>query len=261
LLQLSVPFDLDIAAIYRQITMKMITRSAIGILAIGGISTLALLGLSAGDRAQAATINSLYNTGVDAAKAVLSDGTIGDPHYSLVSVPTGSTREIRTRREAGGAPYDASPYVGDTTLSTWIGPNNDNQLNAPSGTYNFQTTFDLTGYQASTAQITGRWAADDNGVQILLNGVDTGVTPIGAGNFGQWSTFSINNSALFVSGANTLNFIVVNTPGRTALRTELVGTADLVATVAAVPEPSDVLGSAIAFGAVVLIKRKLTKKG
>ena len=239
----------------------MTTRSFVASLATVGISTAALLGLSAGDRAQAATIVSLYNTGVDATKAVLSDGTIGDPHYSLVLVPTGSTTEIRTRREAGGAPYNASPYVGDTTLSTWIGPNNDNQLNAPSGTYNFQTTFDLTGYQASTAQITGRWAADDDGIQILLNGIDTGVTPIGAGNFGQWSNFSINNSALFVSGANTLNFIVVNTPGRTALRTELVGRADLVATAAAVPEPSDLLGSVIAFGAVILIKRKLNKKG
>ncbi|HWR88591.1 MAG TPA: hypothetical protein VN277_09250, partial [Acidiferrobacterales bacterium] len=41
----------------------------------------------------AATIT-LFNTGVDAAGAVLADGTIGDPHYRLISKPAG-TSDIR----------------------------------------------------------------------------------------------------------------------------------------------------------------------
>lgn len=66
-----------------------------------------------------AAIPSLFNTGVDASMTPLPDGTIGDPHYSLVSVPGGTT-DILVRTSAGG--YPIPPYFGDDSSSAWIGP-------------------------------------------------------------------------------------------------------------------------------------------
>jgi hypothetical protein len=56
--------------------------------------------------AAASPISSLFNTGVDGAGAVLNDGTIGDPHYTITSVPSGTT-DIRVRALAGGWPVNA----------------------------------------------------------------------------------------------------------------------------------------------------------
>ena len=66
----------------------------------------------------------LFNTGVNASGTPLPDGTIGDPHWSLMVVPVGSTSDIRIRTSAGGFPISpAGPWIGDDGLSAWIGPN------------------------------------------------------------------------------------------------------------------------------------------
>ena len=160
----------------------------------------------------ASPIDTLFNTGVDSAGAVLPDGTIGDPHYSLIPpVPTDSTAETRIRTSAGGFPIP--PYIGDNTLSSWIGPNNDGELNGPSGTYTYRTTFDLTGFASNTASITGQWSTDDDGLDILINGTSLGYTN---SSFSTFSQFLITSD--FVSGINTLDFKVNNGGGPTALR-------------------------------------------
>ena len=183
--------------------------------------------VSAG-QANAGVITSLYNTGVNGAGVSLPDSTLGDPHYSLVSVP-GGTSDLLVRTSAGG--YPIPPYFGDSPRSAWIGPNNDHQVDGPVGLYDYQTTFNLTGFNPLTASIKGGWSSDNDGVKILLNGVDTG-NP--ATNFAQFSIgfapFSISGG--FKSGWNTLDFIVNNGGGPTALRVDMLGTAR------AVPEPS-----------------------
>ena len=68
-----------------------------------GLAVLTLLFGGLGE-AKAGPINTLFNTGVDAAGTPLPDDTIGDPHYSLFSVPSGTT-ELRVRTSAG----DGSP--------------------------------------------------------------------------------------------------------------------------------------------------------
>ena len=176
-------------------------------------------------------ISTLFNTGVDASGVPLSDGTIGDPHYTLVSVPSGSTADIRVRTSAGGFPIP--PYVGDDLLSAWIGPNNDTALNGPVGQYDYQTSFTLgAGVNPATAVITGSYSTDNELVDILVNGHSTGVTngSTDTSQYASWWPLSI--SQYFASGTNTLDFIVNNDGGPTALRVEVAGS------VAAVPEPA-----------------------
>lgn len=174
----------------------------------------------------AQVIPSLFNTGVSNSRTPLPDGTIGDPHYNLVSVPGGSTTDIRVRTSAGGSPIP--PYFGDTPRSAWIGPNNTVQLDGPTGLYVFRTTFDLTGLDPSTAQITGGWSTDNNGVSIRLNGIDTGTPPTPTNQFAiGFAPFTIASG--FVPGVNTLDFVVFNISFPTAVRVEMTGTADAMA--------------------------------
>lgn len=171
----------------------------------------------------AGPITTLYNTGVDASGTVLADGTIGDPHYTLIGTP-GGTNVIRIITSDSGFPIP--PYIGDNTSSRWIGPNNNPDLDGPVGDYTYRTTFDLTGFNAATASISGGWSSDNNGVRVLLNGANT-FTP--GTDFEQFrigfAPFAINSG--FVAGLNTLDFVVYNGGGPTALRVEMTGKAQV----------------------------------
>lgn len=228
---------------------------------------LSLLGVA--NAVHAAVLVDLYNTGVsdDAVPVVLPDGTVGDPHYSLLTIPTSDplgTYDIRVRTSAGGYPISPNgPYLGDNGLSAWIGPNNDAELNSYPGDYYFKTTFDLTGFDPATASITGRWSSDNDGVGIFLNNT----LVVGATDFAQFAlgfaSFTISSG--FTTGLNELVFVVHNGgygPGNsdpeaygnnpTALRVEMTG-------VAYVPEASSFLvvglGGIFAFGVIGLGKR------
>ncbi len=167
--------------------------------------------------AGASIVPTFFNTGVNSSGVPLADGTIGDPHYTLVSVPSGSTTAIRVRTSAGGYPVNGA-WLGDDTLSAWIGPDNDPYDNGPAGDYDYRTTFDLTGYSPATASITGEWAVDDDGVSILLNGVSTGNSDTIANAYATFQSFSITSG--FQAGLNTLDFIVQNAYAPTGLRVE-----------------------------------------
>lgn len=197
---------------------------------------------------QAASIT-LFNTGVDASSAVLPDSTIGDPHYSLLTVPLGSTTAIRIITSAGGFPIP--PYIGDNSFSRWIGPNNDSDLNGPVGNYTYRTTFDLSGYVFGSASIIGGWSTDNAGVDILINGSSLGFTTSFTQFASGFSPFSVVSG--FVAGTNTLDFVVNNGGGPTALRVEMSGSADLASTV---PEPMSLALVAVALAGLALSRRK-----
>jgi hypothetical protein len=213
-----------------------------------GLLALVLVVAGVG-QVQADAIPGLFNTGVNASGTPLPDGTIGDPHYVLVSVP-GGTSAILVRTSAGG--YPIPPYIGDDSLSAWIGPNNDPQLDGPTGIYDYRITLDLSGFAPGTAVITGGWTSDNDGVAILLNGINTG-NP--ATSFTQFSTgfapFSVTSG--FLPGLNTLDFLIDNGGGPTALRVEMTGTVS-----GQVPEPGSLilLGTGLA-GFAGVIRRKL----
>lgn len=173
----------------------------------------------------------LFNTGVNDHREVLPDGTIGDPHYQLVNVPTGST-EVAVRTAAGGWPVTPDGYMGDNGLSTWIGPYNSGvPLGGATGKYVYRTTFDLSGFDPATAKIDGLWSVDDLAVDILLNGVSIGNGAPESANYRRWTPFTIRSG--FVSGLNTLDFAVwqtgygAGTPevSFTAVRVEMSHTA------------------------------------
>ena len=195
----------------------MTVRLTLTAIAVAALACLANTG------AQADPIGTFYNTGVDDTQTVLGNYA-AETHYAIVSTPDDSTPGVRVATSANNFPIP--PWLGDDSLSAWIGPNTDSTLDGATGQYDYQTTFDLTGFNANTAALNGQWAADNSGDDILINGVSTAQP--GGGSYGGLTGFSVTSG--FVSGLNTIDFLVTNDGGPTGLRVEGALTAD-------VPEP------------------------
>ncbi len=176
--------------------------------------------------ANAAAIVGLFNSGVDNSGAALVGGNgVADPHYKIVQ-----TSDPLATVGNYGVTYNY-PYttVPETAFSRWI---STTATGGGTGFTTFELRFDLTGYDASTAIITGA-AAADNFVDVYLNGQHMGPQIVG---FTQLTPFTISSN--FVSGINTLRFQLLDTGAPGALRVDqLRGTADL-ANANAVPEPA-----------------------
>ena len=191
---------------------------------------LALAGLLAVP-ARANVIPGLFNTGLDAGGALLVGGNgVLDVHYTVISGPaTGS-----------GVTFQCC-YFADGPNSRWISVNASGGPSA--GLYDFRTTFSLAGLNPATAQIVGQFAADNLITDILLNGSSTGQTAPG---FGSFVPYAIPAGSPFVTGTNTLDFMVVDQGSPMSFRNEMSGTADPAAQ-AGVPEPATagLLGGAL----------------
>lgn len=199
-----------------------------------------------GPSVQAAPITSLYNTGVNNAGVVLANNSL-DPHYALIA-PSPVVGTPFARTSASGYPIaPAGPWIGDNTVSRWITPSLAAQ--GPNGNYTYRTTFDLTGLDPFTAAITGRWATDNPGLDIRINGVSTGLTNVTQ--YSAFTPFSITSG--FVAGINTLDFIVQEQGVVTGLRVQMTGTANL----AAVPEPATLAAfAALLVGGAGYVRRR-----
>src|SRR6266478_2307931 len=179
--------------------------------------------------AWATAIPGLFNTGVNDAGTPLSDDA-RDPHYILAqgSAVTGSVIVATSANQFPVAPF--GPWLGDNAVSAWItcspsglGPT------APDGAanYRYQISFDLTGLDPATALITGYWATDNEGTDILINGATTGQA--NTKQFSEFTYFQINTG--FGPGTNTLTFLLNNGAGLaasndwTGLRVQMTGTA------------------------------------
>lgn len=190
----------------------------------------------------------IHNTGVDASGTPLGEDA-PELHYVLIAPgPTPGTPFVTTA--AGG--YPVGPWLGDGGSSAWIAPSSNTE--GETTTYFYRTTFDLTGFDPSTAVIAGRWAVDNTGLEIYVNGLGTGNY---AGGFSSWSSFSVTTG--FNDGLNTLDFAVYNGGGPTGLRVEfLTATADriVVPAVAGVPEPASLALVALAVAGLGRRQRK-----
>ena len=198
----------------------------------------------------AAPITTLFSTGVGEFGTPLPNNA-AELHYSLVNAPAGSVTSLRVATAANGFPIP--PWVGDNATSAWIGPNSGSSLDGPVGDYTYRTTFTLAGFIASTASIAGQWAVDNTGIDILLNGVSTGISnPDG---FSAFKMFSLSSG--FVDGLNTIDFVVNNAGGPTGLRVDLVGTATASVPV---PEPASLIilgGTLLGLG---LVRRRRAQR-
>lgn len=156
--------------------------------------------LASASPAFAAQISGLFDTGSSFAT------NAQDTHYAL-SVMSGSTTGLDPYgyvADNAGWP-DGSPWVSSGGAK-WLTPTaSEDQSFDPSsnGVYLWRLSFNLTGFDATTASFSGKWAAD-NGGSVLLNGTQIGTS----GGFSSLSSFSATSG--FFAGVNTLDFKVTN---------------------------------------------------
>jgi hypothetical protein len=148
----------------------------------------------------------------------------------------------------------------------------------PSGSYTYQTTFDLTGFDPNSAQISGFLAAD-NAVLVYLNSAppagsnssrasaasaDVLMSVYAKGGYsftpGSFANQSFSITGGFQPGLNTLTFVVFNevqdSGNPTGLRVAVSGTADLLPT----PEPTTAAVFAGLLGAAAYIRRTARRR-
>lgn len=199
------------------------------------------IGLISASMASAATIDGLYNTGVDDAGNVLAIGT-ADAHYDMTGPISGALAVVPNPLWIT-APLD----------SQWIGPTSG-LVTDPLGTYRYALEFNLTGFIHTTALITGL-ATSDNPMTIFLNGVDIGYSN-DPSQFLSLHSFSISSG--FVSGLNTLTFDVTNAPGSGLNPSGLLvsGLTGTVEAASVVPLPSTGLLMLGAICAAMVLRRR-----
>ena len=149
-----------------------------------------------------------FNTGVDASGVPLALGA-PDLHWRYVAgpdVPMPANAIVVTSQHPSGQYFATSDSLWISRLATGsVSPNTP---------YTYQLAFDLTGFDASTAVLSGIWGVDNFG-SILLNGVaptGTGTFNLAGTEFSHFNTthaFTINGG--FLSGFNKLQVQVVDT--------------------------------------------------
>jgi len=196
-------------------------------------------------------IPGLFNTGVDSTGTPLPNSSSSiDPHYSIIVNPDGGGSGANVEDES--AFPIAGPWLNNTSISKWIAPR-FNTSGAAGGNYTYRTTFDLTGLDPSTASISGLWATDNAGLDILLNGQPTGnANPT---QFSAFTPFTIGIGSPFVSGINTLDFQLNNaSTGYTGLHVQFSS-----ANAAVIPEPSTLAIWSLGLLGLIGWRRRRTK--
>ena len=178
----------------------------------------------------AAPITSLFNTGVDDNGQLLPPGP--DLHYTISRIdyagpypqvpydpqnpPTVLSNYLTPvpPMAANILQFTHGAWVPNGPTSNWVsyeGSFGSSQFFT--GLYTYQTTFDLTGLDPNSVQISGVWGTDDPG-WMYLNLSDTNVPDINnlvvfGGGFSSLTQFSITGTnGLFRPGLNTLTFVV-----------------------------------------------------
>src|SRR5205823_1873549 len=131
----------------------------------------------------------LFDTGVDGSSMPLAVGSV-DPHWTLTSTDPAFPGPNAI------VPNRSNSWTPNTATSTWISVQTNNKGNGGQ-TYTYSTTFDLTGFDPTTATISGGWSCDHS-CTMRLNGTQVGSLP--TGNFGMLNPFTIPVGGPFVSG-------------------------------------------------------------
>ncbi len=175
------------------------------------------------------------------ADSVVVYGTGSEPNGAIDSHYTITSNSGNGSQAAYVAPLSAvygNSWYADSTSSSWITPTADGATSFPdTASFNYTTTFDLSGLDPNTYVLFGQIAADDQAT-ISLNGQIVGVDQDSQA-WNHFSAFTIGSG--FLPGLNTLTFDVANTGGgATGLNVALSGVDT--------PEPSSV--ALLALGAI-----------
>ena len=220
---------------------------------VATVSSVVALGVAG--EAQAASFT-VYNTG-----AGVSPGAV-DPHWQIVSAPPGVSTGAGSAIELTSIP--SPPWFANDSTSQWIGSAQSGFFaTGPGGFYTYETKFDLTGLDPSTAVLKFFLASDDQSTTVALNGkiiignppdgIPYGIEDIGFQGF-PVAPLTINRE--FVPGINTLRISLFTGDGTpTGLR---VNFTEATAAAIPVPEPSAVAGlPLLAMSAGWFLKKKM----
>ena len=168
-----------------------------------------------------APIADLYHTGINPTGTGLQPLGSADAHWTLATpYPTSASGQpvpLPSTLSFGPA-FVNSPdgaWLADGPNSQWITPTN---VSNPGGNYIYQTTFHIpSGYDPTTASITGWWSSDNEGIAAWLNDSPLAGFPLpGPASFNAMTSFTISNGvagATFQPGLNKLSFQVRNRGG------------------------------------------------
>ncbi len=175
-------------------------------------------------------ITTIYNTGVNDAGVALGVG-IADPHYNIVSTNSGEYTSPFT----GGLAYTVtSIWLPPPAGTNWITPtNNGTAQGINSGTFDYQTSFDVCCMDPETVCLTGVFAAD-NSACVYVNGAATAAVCTNNGSNGDQGFKTLTpisicyspTTAPFVAGVNRLDFKVWNESGYSGLVVQITGTGN-----------------------------------
>jgi hypothetical protein len=198
------------------------------------------------------------STGINDATAQKLANNAPDTDYKMgtptVSPYTGVVPITRSTPISANWVQDAdSPDSSWIVLNTGNGPNG---ITAGPGSYTFETTFDMTGFDPATAKLSAlRYTADDELLAILINGTAVfNHASDGNGQFFNWKNIAAGlGVGRFKIGTNAIDFVVLNEVGQvTPMGFRLEGSVQADP----VPEPASFTLFAIAGGLLLGRRRR-----
>jgi hypothetical protein len=165
-------------------------------------------------------VPTLFSTGLNTNGTPRAGGT-PDPNYLLIN----SAHSTPPPPAIAATVIENHPaWLANDANSLWIGPVHPGTASVNAGNYDYQTRFDLTGFDHASAQLELLLAVDNDLTAVLLNGNNVGITHSGFAAFSSPRTIVSG----FLPGQNTLEFRTFNagtSPNPAGFRVRATATA------------------------------------